>query len=239
MHYTPALLSVLLFFVFSFQQAYSQKISPSVSIRPGAINGIFIERNGRTLAVYGDPGNEIKKADMVLFTHFRRDVVWAGKTLVERGSHAVVPAKEKSYFVKGDSIWANLSKARFHDYANQTTKIGISPFQVRRFVKGDDVITWQNINFKVLNTPGYTRGSVSYLADIDQKRFIFTGDLIFGDGKLFDLYSFQDSLRGIDGYHGYAARLGQLIASLQLIADQKPDFLIPCRGPIILDPGVA
>jgi len=239
MHYTPASLSVLLFFVFSFQQSYSQKISQSVSLRGGAINGIIIERNGRTLAVYGDPGNEIKKADVVLFTHFRRDVVWAGRTLVERGSHAIVPAKEKSYFVKGDSIWSNFSKARFHDYTNQTTKIGISPLHVDRFVKGDEVITWQDIDFKVLSTPGYTRGSVSYLADIDEKRFAFTGDLIFGDGKLFDLYSFQDSLKGIDGYHGYAARLGQLIVSLQLIADQKPDFLIPCRGPIIKDPDAA
>ena len=150
MRYTPPSLSVFLFFAFSFQHAYSQKISQSVSIRAGAINGIFIERNGRTLAVYGDPGNEIKKADMVLFTHFRRDVVWAGRTLVERGSLAIVPAKEKSYFVKGDSIWSNFSKARFHDYANQTTKIGISPLQVHRFVKGGEVITWQDIDFKVL-----------------------------------------------------------------------------------------
>ena len=205
MRCTPASFFVLLYLVFSFHHAYSQKISQSVSIRPGAINGIIIERNGRTLAVYGDPANEIKKADMVLFTHFRRDVVWAGRTLVEGGSHAVVPAKEKSYFVKGDSIWSSLSKARFHDYANQTTKIGISPLQVRRFVKGDEVIKWQDIDFKILSTPGYTRGSVSYLADIDEKRFAFTGDLIYGDGKLFDLYSFQDSLRGIDGYHGYAA----------------------------------
>ena len=208
-------------------------------MRAGAINGIFVERNGKTLAVYGDPANEIKKADMVLFTHFRRDIVWAGRTLVEEGSLAIVPAKEKPYFVKGDSIWSNFTKARFHDYANQTTKIGISPLQVHRFVKGGEVITWQDIDFKVLGTPGYTRGSVSYLADIDEKRFAFTGDLIYGDGKLFDLYSFQDSLRGIDGYHGYAARLGQLIVSLQLIADQKPDFLIPCRGPIIKDPDVA
>ncbi|MEX2232373.1 MAG: MBL fold metallo-hydrolase, partial [Cyclobacteriaceae bacterium] len=36
--------------------------------------------------------------------------------------------------------------------------------------------------------------------------------------------------------HGYAARLGQLISSLQLIAEQKPDFIIPSRGPIINDP---
>ena len=236
---SPFYFSFLLLFVFSYQYAYTQKISPSVRVTSGAINGIFIERNGRTLVVYGDPVKEIKKADMVLFTHFRRDVVWAGRTLVERGSQAIVPAKEKPYFVKGDSIWLNFTKARFHDYANQTTKIGISPLQVHQFVKGGEIIKWRDIDFKVLSTPGYTRGSVSYLADIDEKRFAFTGDLIFDDGKLFDLYSFQDSLRGIDGYHGYAARLGQLIVSLQLIADQKPDFLIPCRGPIIKDPDVA
>jgi len=239
MRYTPPSFSVFLFFVFSFQHALSQKISQSVSVRPGAINGIFIERNGKTLAVYGDPGKEIKKADMVLFTHFRRDVVWAGRTLVEKGGLAVVPAKERPYFVEGDSIWSTFTKARFHDYANQTTKIAISPLQVHRFVKGGEVVEWQDIDFRVLSTPGYTRGSVSYLADIDEKRFAFTGDLIFGDGKLFDLYSLQDSLRGIDGYHGYAARLGQLLASLHLIAEQKPDVLIPCRGPIIKDPDAA
>ena len=228
----PAL-ATFLSFVFSNQYGYSQEISPSVNVRAGAVNGVFIERNGNTLVVYGDPLAEKKKADIVLFTHFRRDVIWAGRRLVERGSHAVVPAAQKAYFVKGDSIWSNFAKARFHDYSNQTTKVGISSFQVHRFVSGGETVKWQDIDFKVLSTPGYTRGSVSYVADIDEKRYAFTGDLIFGDGKLFDLYSFQDSLRGVDGYHGYAVRLGQLIVSLQLIADQKPDFLIPCRGPTI------
>lgn len=239
MRYTTASFFLFLFSAFPFHYIHSQKISPSVSVAAGAINGIVVERDRRTLVVYGDPAKEIKKADVVLFTHFRRDVVWAGRTLVEGGSLAVVPAQEKPYFVKGDSIWLNFTRARFHDYANQTTKVGISPLRVHRFVKGGEVITWQDIDFKVLSTPGYTRGSVSYLADIDEKRFVFTGDLIFGDGKLFDLYSFQDSLKGVDGYHGYAARLGQLIVSLQLISDQKPDFLIPCRGPIIKEPDVA
>jgi glyoxylase-like metal-dependent hydrolase (beta-lactamase superfamily II) len=77
---------------------------------------------------------------------------------------------------------------------------------------------------------------VSYIADIDNKRFAFTGDLIYGDGKIFDLYSFQDSLKGILAYHGYAVRLGQLISSLKLIAEQKPDYIIPARGPVIRDP---
>jgi glyoxylase-like metal-dependent hydrolase (beta-lactamase superfamily II) len=230
---------IFAFVVFLMQFGYSQKISPSVTVRAGAINGVFIERDGRTLVVYGDPHEERKRADLVLFTHFRRDVVWAGRSLVERGSLAIVPAEEKPYFVKGDSIWSNYTKARFHDYSNQTSKIVTAPMLVDRFVVGGESIKWQDMELKVLATPGYTRGAVSYLADIDEKRFVFTGDLIFGDGKLFDLYSFQDSLRGIDGYHGYAARLGQLIKSLQLVADQKPDFLVPCRGPVIKDPASA
>ena len=158
--------------------------------------------------------------------------MWSGqgRNLVQNGSLAVVPAGEKSYFTRGDSIWTKFAQTRFHDYYCQTTKIGIIPFKVHRSVKGGEILKWQDIDIKVLNTPGYTRGSVSYIMDIDRKRFAFVGDLIYGDGKIFDLYSFQDSLGSIGGYHGYAVRLGQLVSSLQLIAGQKPDFIIPSRG---------
>ena len=37
---------------------------------------MVIERNGHRLVVYGDPAGTIRQADMVLFTHGRRDVVW-------------------------------------------------------------------------------------------------------------------------------------------------------------------
>jgi glyoxylase-like metal-dependent hydrolase (beta-lactamase superfamily II) len=72
--------------------------------------------------------------------------------------------------------------------------------------------------------------------DLDGKKFAFTGDLICTDGKIPDLYSFQDSLGNIAGYHGYATRLGQLISSLQLIDGQNPDIIIPARGEIITNP---
>lgn len=221
---------------FFIQSSYSQKISQSVRISSGTVNGVIIERNGKNLIVYGDPKSEINKAEMVLFTHFRRDIIWAGRNLVQKGSLAVVPASEKAYFTRGDSIWTEFGLKRFHDYNSQTTKIGKVPIKVHRFVKGGEILKWQDLDIKVLNTPGFTRGSVSYITDIDNKRFAFVGDLIYGDGKIFDLYSLQDSIRGIDGYHGYAVRLGQLISSLHLISEQKPDFLIPSRGPVISNP---
>ena len=225
--------------VFIVQCTYSPKISKSIRINLGAVNGVLIEKNGANLVVYGDPDDKIKNAEMVLFTHFRRDVVWAGKNLIERGAIAVAPNDEKAYFTGGDSIWTNLALKRAHNYSCQTTKIGMSPLKISRFVKGGETLKWQGIDFKVLKTPGYTRGAVSYIANIDGQRFAFVGDLIYGDGKILDLYSFQDSIGKILGYHGYAARVEKLISSLRLIAEQKPDFIIPSRGPVITNPNIA
>ncbi|MFP6888122.1 MAG: MBL fold metallo-hydrolase, partial [Opitutales bacterium] len=89
-----------------------------------------------------------------------------------------------------------------------------------------------------LDTPGFTRGAVSYVAMVDGRRTAFTGDLIYGDGKVFDLYSFQDAIpeARIGGYHGYAGRLADLISSLRKIKEVKPDVIYPGRGPVINNP---
>ncbi|HEY5914572.1 MAG TPA: MBL fold metallo-hydrolase, partial [Verrucomicrobiae bacterium] len=43
----------------------------------------------------------------------------------------------------------------------------------------------------------------------------------------------------IGGYHGWAARLGDLMTSLDKIAAEKPDLVVPLRGPVISDPRTA
>jgi glyoxylase-like metal-dependent hydrolase (beta-lactamase superfamily II) len=90
----------------------------------------------------------------------------------------------------------------------------------------------------VIATPGYTRGAISYLIETGGKRLACTGDLIYGDGQLFDLYSLQDAVPEAKarGYHGYAARAGELIASLRRIQAEKPDVILPARGPAIENP---
>lgn len=236
----PALLAVLA----ACSSAAAQdtaRLSPSVRLLPGAINGVAVERNGRTLAVYGDPSETLHQADMVLFTHARRDVVWAGRNLVERGVEAVVPAAEAEAFTKANEFWSRFATARFHDYRQQTTKVPVMPIEIARTVRGGDTIRWQDLTFKVLDTPGYTRGAVSYLLEADGTKYAFVGDLIYGDGQLLDLYSLQDEVPElrIGGYHGYATRMAPLIASLRAIAAEGPDILVPARGPAIRDPQAA
>jgi len=152
-----------------------------------------------------------------------------------------VPAHEADNFSKVNDFWTLFANARFHDYKQQATKIPTKPLRVDRKVSEGDTISWQNLSVKALDTPGYTRGSVSYFVKVDNIKYGFVGDVIFGDGQLFDLYSLQDAVpeAKIGGYHGYAGRLGELIKSLRKTINQNPDILVPARGPVIKNPKVA
>ena len=219
----------------------SERLSPHVTLSRGAVNGVALEKDGHKLVVYGDPQQRWDSADLVLFTHSRRDVVWAGRSLVEGGAQAVVPAQEAAQLAEVKSFWADFRDKRFHDYDQQSTKILTEPLPVGRKVQGGETISWQDVPISVLDTPGYTRGAVSYFVEIDGVRYGFVGDVIYGDGHLFDLYSLQDAVPDaqIRGYHGYAGRIGDLIESLRKIAARKPDVLVPARGPAIRQPAPA
>jgi len=218
-----------------------ETLSPHVTLVRGAVNGVAIERDGHRIIVYGDPEKSWKAGETVLFTHARRDVAWAGRTIVDNGAESVVPAREADQFAKVEDFWSGFWDKRFHDYAQQSTRILTSPMPVGRTAKGGDELRWRDLSVGVLDTPGYTRGSVSYFIEVDGLKYGFVGDLIYGDGRLMDLYSLQDEVpqARIGGYHGYAGRIGDLIASLRKVAQQKPDMLIPARGPVIRDPSAA
>ncbi|MBW7989756.1 MAG: MBL fold metallo-hydrolase [Planctomycetes bacterium] len=236
-------IAVLLILSLTGQSCYADviQLSDHVSLIPGPVNGVDIEKDNAHMIIYGDPSGEIKNADMVLFTHSRRDVVWAGRELVENGATAVAGESDVEKFNNAERFWNDFTTRRFHDYAQQGTKILIKSLKVGRTVKAGENFSWRGIPIEVIETPGYTRRALTYFIEIDGLKYAFVGDIIYGKGKLFDLYSLQDAVKeaNIGGYHGWAGRMGELINSLQKVAAQKPDILIPARGPVIRRPAEA
>jgi glyoxylase-like metal-dependent hydrolase (beta-lactamase superfamily II) len=214
------------------------RLSEHVTLIPGPINGVSIEKDNARLVVYGDPTGKIDKAEMVLFTHSRRDVVWIGRKLVENGATAVIPDGELDNFTNVERFWNEFTTRRFHDYAQQGTKILAKSVKIGRTVKAGENLSWKGMPIEVVETPGYTRNALSYFIEIDGIKYAFVGDIIYGNGKLFDLYSLQDAIgeANIGGYHGWAGRMGILIDSLLKVAAKKPDILVPARGPFIHNP---
>jgi len=221
--------------------AADEALSPSVTVSRGAINGACLQRDGHRLIIYGDPLERWKTADLVLFTHSRRDIVWAGRTLVESGARSVVPAQEAPQFSQVEEFWTSFWDKRYHDYAQQSTRLLAAPLKVDQTVQEGTELPWQDLKVHVRDTPGYTRGAISYFVEVDGRKYGFVGDLIYGDGRLLDLYSLQDAVAEakIQGYHGYAGRIGDLIASLRKVAAEKADILVPARGPVIREPAAA
>jgi glyoxylase-like metal-dependent hydrolase (beta-lactamase superfamily II) len=215
--------------------AHAAPLPSGVRFLPGTVNGLLV---GDKVLVYGDAGNRVAKVPYVLFTESRRDVAWAGAPLVSRGAAAVVPAGERALFENPGAFWAAYETQRFHDYSQVNTKVLREPLRVSRAVHGGEVLDLDGVRVEVIDTPGYTRGAVSYLIAAGGQRIVCTGDLIYGDGQLFDLSSLQDAIPEVKlrAYHGYAARAGELVASLRRIAALKPDVLVPARGPLVENP---
>jgi glyoxylase-like metal-dependent hydrolase (beta-lactamase superfamily II) len=171
------------------------------------------------------------QAEHLLLTSTRRD-------LLPPAGPVIVPAGEAAALEDPAKFWRLFAQLRFHDYAQKTTKVPVTPLPVARTVRGGDTLTFGPTQITVLDTPGYSPAAVSYLFEQNGKRVIATGDLIYSGGRLLDLYSLQNEVPETKtrGYHGFAARAGQLIASLRSVAAQKPDRLLPARGPAIEDP---
>ena len=216
-------------------------LPPSLSLIQGDINGVVITSDNNRLVIYGDPKNNLNDIDLVLFTHARRDVTWAGESLVMKGAKAIAPTAELAYFTQTDSVWNSFKENQFHNYSQKSTRVPINNFDVYQSVKGGDTIHWQDLKIRVIDSRGYTEGAISYFLHIDDMDIAFVGDLIYGDGQIMDIYSMQDEIAELNvwGYHGYAARMADLIHSLKKISELKPDIIIPAHGPIITDPELA
>ena len=210
------------------------------TFRRGAVNSLALEAGGQRVFVYGSPEGAEAEAEAVLFTHHRRDVVWSGRAVAEAGAKVYAPAAERPLFEEVDRFWDEFRTARFHDYAQQSTKVLIEPLEIDEEVRDGERIELLGgaVTAQVMETPGYTRGAVSYLFEVDGQRIAAVGDLIWGDGQIHDLYSLQDAIpeANVRGYHGYAARAAAVIESLRRVLAWEPDVLAPARGPLIRDP---
>jgi len=107
-------------------------------------------------------------------------------------------------------------------------------------VRGDgaggdgDVLEWGPARITVLATPGHTDGSVSYLIEVDGRKVAFSGDLIYDQGQVWDVYSLQKGFRTgkreIRDYHGFLGSKAELIESLQRVLQSEACTLVPSHG---------
>ncbi len=241
MHLLRMLIALTFGVELSFAQIFSvaKPPEPKLVVAAGPINSAVIYCGEQNFAIYS-PADAFQVTHLLL-THHRRELLGPAYQFAERSDKKILgPKAEQEQLETPEKFWNSFSTSRFHDYQCQSTKRAVKPLTIQP-VDAESKLQIHGVDVQVLNTPGLTRGSLSYIIKIGGENVAFTGDLIYGDGQLFDLYSFQDSVESasIRGYHGYAARLAQLVESLKKIREQNPSMLVPARGPFIRNPAEA
>ena len=221
--------------------ARREQVLPGLYLVKSCVNTAVFERNGKKLLI--DPG-ELTEApgggpvDWVLVTHHHRDQASGVARLIESGARLVVPAAEAKLFSDADGFWK--SQQHFWNSFRPHRFTLRDSVPVSRTVKDGDVLEWEGLKFEVIETPGHTDGSVTYLVELDGKRIAFTGDLIAGPGQMWEMHSLQNRVGPLTVPHLGFGGMGEMVkASLDRVLTAKPDLLIPSHGVVMSKPRAA
>ena len=193
---------------------------------------LLIDPSGTTLrTTLSDLG--ITDVEQILFTHHHRDST-TGFPMSDN-VRVGIPAKEAAWFSEVETFW-NDSQYRWHLYNYRPHNLMLAnPIPVTDTYAEGAQFEWGPASLTVLETLGHTDGSVTYLIDVDGERFAFSGDLIYDEGQLWELYSLQKGQQTSD-YHGFLGARDELTESLEKIREASPTTLVPTHGVVMDNP---
>jgi glyoxylase-like metal-dependent hydrolase (beta-lactamase superfamily II) len=161
-------------------------------------------------------------------THHHRDQVQGLNRAHAAGIGVWVPPVERDLIAAVDDHWQARGISNTYDTRQDRFSL-LEAVPISGVVSEYRPMQCAGIELLPVPTPGHTVGSVSYLADLDGGRVAFTGDLIYGRGKVWSLAATMWSYGELPG-------VASTILSLLSLREQAPDLILPSHGEPITDP---
>jgi glyoxylase-like metal-dependent hydrolase (beta-lactamase superfamily II) len=226
-----------------------ESLTPHVALFHDVVNvGVIRSHNKALLIGSGDAAIlgavkrlGISSVDWVLYTDHHRDQCEGAAQLKRAGVKIAVPTAETKFFRDATEIWQT-ADAILYNRMNFRPDLFIlrSSVEPDKELEPGEAFHWEGLEIQVVPTPGPTDGSVSYLVDIDGQKLAFTGDLIYGPGKLWNFYMLQKRFPGMRGdYWGFGGAAPELIASMDAVLSHHPAKLVPLHGVVMDHPAEA
>jgi glyoxylase-like metal-dependent hydrolase (beta-lactamase superfamily II) len=222
-------------------------LSEHVVIHAGAVNVGVLHDGDRALLFDCGEGSVVstlvalgvRHVERVLFTHHHRDQASGVARFARKGARICVPEEERAWFESVDAYWNDPAR-RWHLYDDHPHPWMLTePVSVHEVLRDGDSFVWGPARITAVSTPAHTDGSLTYVVDVDGRRFAFTGDLIADVGRVWDIYSLQKKGETATDYHGFLGARKQLLASLDAVLAHAPDALVPSHGVVMRNPAQA
>jgi glyoxylase-like metal-dependent hydrolase (beta-lactamase superfamily II) len=212
-----------------------QQLSAHLYCYPDTCNVYALLDGDRALLIDGGSGDvldhlaEIGAAgvDWVLYTHHHREQCQGHARFTAAGAKTAVPAAEASLFTDPTSYWDDLDANSV--YSAVYVRPPREAVQVDRQLADLATLAWGPYEIGVYNTPGNSRGAVTYRVRVDGEWFLFSGDLILEGGTLHTFY---------DNEWDYGHGLGPQTQanSVTILESLLPATVCPSHGPLLSGP---
>ncbi|MBI4027815.1 MAG: MBL fold metallo-hydrolase [Verrucomicrobia bacterium] len=168
-------------------------------------------------------GHDVSKLRYVLLTHYHADHAGGAAGWRKNANVQVICAHDAADAMeRGDERAISLDLARQHGYYPSDYRFSACP--VDRRVRDGDQIRVGRWTLETLETPSQARGHLCFRGEVDGKKVIFTGDVVFYGGTIGLIATYDCNLQD---YAKSVIRLGKL----------DIDAFFPGHGPFELRDG--
>jgi glyoxylase-like metal-dependent hydrolase (beta-lactamase superfamily II) len=212
-----------------------EALGAGLHLHHGTCNTYVLTREHRALVV--DPGDGsvfdelaglgVERVDWTLHTHHHREVCQGTSRLVEHGALVAVPAAEAQRFADAEGWWQRVQVDDRYDCANVFSG-PVASLPVARELADYERFEWEGLSFLVVPTPGHTRGSVTYVVEVDGRRIAFSGDLIHSPGRVWTIHDLHWDYSNPDA-------LNVAAHSARMLGRFEPDLIAPAHGEPMAD----
>ncbi|MCX5759645.1 MAG: MBL fold metallo-hydrolase, partial [Candidatus Hydrogenedentes bacterium] len=219
-------------------RAGDETLAPGIYVLHGAVNIGVIVRDGHALLIdcCDTVTSErlsalgVHDVELILCTQFRRTHNAGMYPFVAQGVELSVPKVERALFESAEEYWGAWSN-RWHLYhARPGPLVPARSVKVNRSVGEGDTIQWRGVTVRVIDTPGATDGSISYIVATGEHEICFCGDVVCAPGRVWELYSLQKGFGGVGDYHGFLGAREAVLDSARKLASCDTETFVPSHG---------
>jgi glyoxylase-like metal-dependent hydrolase (beta-lactamase superfamily II) len=210
-------------------------LSPSVWLYRDVCNVYVVTEGPRALLIDVGTGavlddlHEIgvEKVEWILHTHHHRDQCEGDARVAALGARIAVPDSEASYFEDAEGLWQRQRLFDLYDCTNVFNRPARS-VPVDHRIADYEHFRWNRVELLAQPTPGHTKGSLTYLVEVDGLRYAFCGDLLHAAGRVWTLHDLHWDYSNPDG-------LDATIHSAHGLRRERLDRLAPAHGEVMKD----
>lgn len=202
-------------------------------------NSYLIRRGSKGIVIDWGDGSIAEKAksigveqiDWVLLTSHHRERSQGLVELNRTAMQVIGPVNEREFFeqpLKFRQWHPNLGDA-YSVYGASYVRPPRLPITLNRTLANGEVLTWEGLEIRCLETPGNSPGGATYLCDIGKQTLAFSGGVVYEGARMVNWFDTEWD-------YGFAKGIDTLIPTIERLKEERIDRMLPAYGPPIDQP---